>query len=283
LDIVPPLNAAQLTVAQGKVAATIDALQPDQPVLVAFEYGPTAAGELDDMARVILRDLIRRKARPVIVSTNSAGAMHAQSLIARMANSTDEQTMMARLGQPLVARQDYVVLRYLPGGASGVRAMATALVTGGLQEQIVFATDIEGKPSGLVEQNIISLRSSPAFVLTEAPEDVRNWVEQYRSIPPQNPFPIVLLSSASASATAQAYARSDTSNRIPGVMVGLRDALTYQTIRQPMPAGAAGDRSRELVAQRWQSVGISALLASAVIALGAVLNLIRALTRREPR
>jgi hypothetical protein len=120
----------------------------------------------------------------------------------------------------------------------------------------------------LVEQSIISLRSSPAFVLTEAPEDVRNWVEQYRSIPPQNPFPIVLLSSASASATAQAYARSDTSNRIPGVMVGLRDALTYQTIRQPMPAGAAG---------------ISALLASAVIALGAVLNLIRALTRREPR
>jgi hypothetical protein len=283
LNIVPPLNVAQLTVPQGKVAATIDALQPDQPVLVAFEYGPTAAGELDDMARVILRDLIRRKARPVIVSTNSAGAMHAQSLIASMADSTDEQTMMARLGQPLVARQDYVVLRYLPGGASGVRAMATALVTGGLQEQIVFATDIEGKPSGLVEQNIISLRSSPAFVLTEAPEDVRNWVEQYRSIPPQNPFPIVLLSSASASATAQAYARSDTSNRIPGVLVGLRDALTYQTIRQPMPAGAVGDRSRELVAQRWQSVGVSAMLASAVIALGAVLNLIRALTRREPR
>jgi hypothetical protein len=92
-----------------------------------------------------------------------------------------------------------------------------------------------------------------------------------------------LLSSASASATAEAYARSDTSNRIPGIMVGLRDALTYQAVRQAMPAGAAGDRARELVAQRWQSVGVSALLASAVIALGAVLNLIRALTRREPR
>jgi hypothetical protein len=234
------------------------------------------------MARVILRDLLRRKARPVIVSTNSAGALHAQSLLADMADNPDDLAIIGRPGQPLVARRDYVVLRYLPGGASGVRAMATALVTGGLQEQIVFSTDIEGKPSGLVEQNIISLRTSPAFVLTESPEDVRNWVEQYRSTPPQNPFPMILLSSANASATAQAYARSDTSNRIPSVMVGLRDALTYQTIRQPMPAGAAGDRSKELIAQRWQSVGITALLASAVIALGAVLNLIRALTRREP-
>jgi hypothetical protein len=282
LNIVPPLTV-QLTTPQAKVAAVIDGLQPDQPVLVAFEYGPTAAGELDDMARVLLRDLIRRKVRPVIVSTNPAGAMHAQSLIAGMADSTDEMTMMARLGQPLAARQDYVVLRYLPGGAAGVRAMATALITGGLQAQIVFSTDIEGKPSGLVEPNITDLGRRPAFILTETPDDVRNWVEQYRSAPSQNPFPMILLSSASASATAEAYARSDTSNRIPGIMVGLRDALTYQAVRQAMPAGAAGDRARELVAQRWQSVGVSALLASAVIALGAVLNLIRALTRREPR
>jgi hypothetical protein len=274
-----PPNLSQLSSAGSAVAGAIDGLPEDQPVLVAFEYGPTGSGELDDLARIALRDIIRRKARPIIVSTNPSGALHAQSLMAVLGSKPDELKMMGRGdSQPLVARQDYVVLRYLPGGAAGVRAALNAILAGGFQQSIVFATDIEGKPTGLTEANLSGLKSNPAFVLTESAEDVRNWVEQYQSAPPNKPLPIVLLSSAGASAAAQAYAQNTAGQRIVGPLVGLRDALVYQAVRQPQSTNA-----QNLMLQRWQSVGLGAMLAATVIILGAAVNMIRSLRSPQRR
>ncbi|GEM_PF-1211468 len=274
-----PPNLSQLSPAGSAVAGTIDALPEGQPVLVAFEYGPTGSGELDDLARIVLRDIIRRKARPIIVSTNPSGALHAQSLMAVLGSKPDELKLMGRGdSQPLVARQDYVVLRYLPGGAAGVRAALNAILTGGFQQSIVFTTDIEGKPTGLTEANLSGLKSNPAFVLTESAEDVRNWVEQYQSAPPNKPLPIVLLSSAGASAAAQAYAQNTADKRIVGPLIGLRDAMVYQAVRQPQPASV-----QNLTLQRWQSVGLGAMLAATVIILGAAANMIRSLRSPQRR
>lgn len=276
-----PPNLSQLTPAGSAVASAIDALPEGQPVLVAFEYGPTGSGELDDLARIALRDMIRRKARPVIVSTNPSGALHAQSLMAVLGSKADELKLMGRGDvQPLVARQDYVVLRYLPGGAAGVRAALNAILTGGFQQSIVFSTDIEGKPTGLTEANLSSLKTSPAFVLTESAEDVRNWVEQYQSTPPNKPLPIVLLSSAGASAAAQAYAQNQNtaSKRLIGPLVGLRDAMIYQAVRQPQSANV-----QKLTMQRWQGIGLGATLAAIVIILGAAVNMIRSLRSPQRR
>jgi hypothetical protein len=275
----PPPNLSQLSPAASAVAGAIDVLPEGQPVLVAFEYGPTGSGELDDLARIILRDIIRRKARPIIVSTNPSGALHAQSLMAVLGNKADELKLMGRGdSQPLMARQDYVVLRYLPGGAAGVRAALNAILTGGFQQSIVFTTDIEGKPTGLTEASLSGLKSNPAFVLTESAEDVRNWVEQYQSALPNKPLPIVLLSSAGASAAAQAYAQNTADKRIVGPLVGLRDAMVYQAVRQPQSASA-----QNLTLQRWQSVGLGAMLAATVIILGAAANMIRSLRSPQRR
>ncbi len=268
----------QLTAAQNAVAQTIDTIQANQPVLMAFEYGPTGAGELDDLARTVVRDLVKRGARPVIVSTNAAGAMHAQSLMAVVGANANELKLMGRTAdRPLVPRKDYVVLRYLPGGAAGVRAMTSALLSGGFQQNVVFTADIEGKPSGLTDADIAALKTSPAFILTESQDDVRNWVEQYQAAPNDKPLPIVLLSSASASAVAESYASSATDKHIVGPLVGLRDSMVYQAARQSPDAKAL-----KLADQRWQSVGLGALLASVLILVGVAINLLRSLRRRKP-
>src|SRR5262249_37247582 len=158
----------------------IGSIPADQDVLVAFEYGPTGAGELDDLARTILRDIVKQGAHPVIVSTNPAGALHAEAVMQALATKPDELSLMNRADKPLVARQDYWVLPYLPGGAIGVRALLNDVQKSD-SSQLAFAVDIEGQPSGLTNVSVTTLQRNPAFVLTESQEDVRNWVEQYQA------------------------------------------------------------------------------------------------------
>jgi hypothetical protein len=277
LNIIPAPDLSQLTPTQASVASAADTIQPQQLTLVAFEYGPTGAGELDDLARTILRDIIKRGGLPVIVSTNPAGAMRAQALMAALGVKDNDLILMNRT-QPLVARQDYIVLRYLPGGAAGVRSVVNAILSGGFQQQIVFSTDIEGKPLAL--DNIASLKTSPAFIIAENADDVRNWAEQYQAPQGEKPLTIVLLTSAGASAVADAYVRSasETDGHIIGPLVGFRDTMTYQAVRQS-PSSSA----QKLAAQRWQSIGLSALLAGVVIVVGMAVNLIRSLQRRRRR
>jgi hypothetical protein len=248
-------------------------LQTEQPVLVAFEYGPTGAGELDDMARALLLDIIGKGAQPVIVSTNPSGALHAQSLMQELAQAQNP---------PLVTRQNYFVLGYLPGGAVGVRAFTNALMAtdfNALNVQTTFKVDIEGKESGLTDISIASLRKNPAFILTESAEDVRDWVEQYRSQPPLDPLRIILFSSVSASAVAQTYASSE-GGRIVGPLVGLSDAMIYRAQQHPLQGN-----EQVFATQRWNSIALAALLASLIILIGAIIAPLRSLftTRRVRR
>jgi hypothetical protein len=161
-----------------------------------------------------------------------------------------------------------------------VRALTDALLSTDLKQlsvQVMFKNDIEGKPSGLADLNVINLRQNPTFVLAETPEDVRTWVEQFQTTPPQPSLKIVLLSSASASAAARAYAIS-AEKRVIGPLVSLRDAMVYQSQRQ-----ALAGRPQLRAEQRWQSIGLATVLATLIILLGVVINVIRNFRRRVAR
>ncbi len=277
-NLVSVPDAKGVTPTFESVTRAVGSLQSGQLVLVAFEYGPTAAGELDDLARVVLRDLFQRKARLVIVSTNPAGAMHARAFMSSLSGQL-------KIVPALAARKDYILLGYVPGGAAGVRTLASALQAPAgeinLNQQLLFKTDIEGQPSGLSDTDIAVLRRAPAFVLTEGPEDVRNWAEQYRPISPVEPtenMHVVLLSSVGASAVAASYVGADP--HFVGPLVGLRDAMVYHAVRFPTET-AATNADRKRAEQRWQSIGLAGWLAALVILVGAALNMVRDLTRRR--
>ena len=263
---------------QAAVFNTLNGIQTAQPVLVAFEYSPSASGELDDLARVLLRELFRRGALPVVVSTNPAGALHAESLVASLGGNAAELKALGRdEANPLLPRRDYVILRYLPSGAAGVRALVNGIYTGGFDTTAQFSTDIQGQPI----PNLVpaALAAAPVLILAETSEDVRGWAEQYRppALATTNAAPqkLVFAVAVAADATARAYAKSRPES-IVGPLVGLKDATIYRVLRQV----AADSPEAAALLQRWQAVGLGALVAGVLILLGAMFSIIGALRRR---
>lgn len=274
-NIMIPPNITAATAEQQSVFAAMDALTPGQVVLVAFEYGPSGSGELDDLARVLLRDIFKKGGKPVIVSTNAAGALHAESLLAVFGINNTELSGLNRIGKPLLARQDYVVLRYLPAGAAGVRAAFNAIYSGGFDRQTQFlTTDIEGIPSKLTDADITALLRAPVIILAETPDEVRTWAEQYR---PPGIQKVLFATSAAADAAARSYSASQPTKYI-GPLVGLRDATTYRYLRQ---ANSAAPGELKLLDQRWQSTGLGALLAGVFILFGTLFSMIGAIRQRS--
>jgi len=296
------LNLAPLpAVNDSSVAAfkTLDALGQGQPVLIAFEYGPTATGELDDLAVDLLHEVVSHGARPIIVSTDGAGLLHAEALINAFAH---DPTALAALNRtattPLVVRTDYTVLRYLPAGAVGVRALADAIYhSGSLAGNLFLAADAQGQPiATFTGDQLTALQTAPVIVLAETSDAVRAWVEQYR--PPGDvsavPPTLLLATTAAAAITAQTYSAASPT-RIVGPLIGLRDAIAYRalhsatnstapvsgvpgntaTIGSPVVATAA------VLDQRWQSVSLAALVSAVLIALGALLGGLTRLRQRR--
>ena len=88
----------------------LDNLTRDDYVLVAFEYGPTAAGELDPMADIILRHILVQGSTPIIVSSNPIAIAHARNVIAEIERSVAPASISFQ------ENRDYYLLRYLSGG-----------------------------------------------------------------------------------------------------------------------------------------------------------------------
>ncbi|MCY3796201.1 MAG: SH3 domain-containing protein [Chloroflexi bacterium] len=186
----------------------LDNLTRDDYVLVAFEYGPTAAGELDLLADLLLRHIFAQRAKPVIVSSNPIAIARARNIIRGINRS-----------QPIAEAQllhgeDYFVLRYLPGGALGLRELNENFAD-------IARFSAKGLPTGL---NFASLEEMTEIVLiAESAEDVRNWVEQVVSA--DEALRLLVATGYAAQPLAQAYA--DSMDKVTGPLVGIRDAFTY--------------------------------------------------------
>ncbi|MBN1966126.1 MAG: hypothetical protein JW910_15865, partial [Anaerolineae bacterium] len=220
------LPTAALDPAQhGTIDRAIQALQPGDLVLVGFEYGPTVAGEVDTLARALLTHILLRGGRPVVVSTNPAGVLHAQDVLAILA---EDDFVLAQLGRPandpLTTPEDYVVLPYLPGGAVGLRS----LLTGAGTDRGIYAVDLTGDPTGLTVQFGPAADPDATFafmlVLAERGEDVRAWVEQVGAA---SDVPLAAGVTAGAEPVARPYFDS---GQLFGLLAGYRDAYIYDRV-----------------------------------------------------
>ncbi len=273
----PPLSGARLAVAEA-----VNALEAGDYVLFAFEYAPTAAGELDPLAQAVLRGVLARNAVPVLLSTDPSGAFHATAVLAPL---TEDPALLKVRGQgeeTLRWGEDYYVLGYLAGEAVGVRALRTVAYNaeGAVAVHPAFEYDLRGEPTDLpigdVGRDVALL-----VVVGEGLEDVRTWAEQLEELP----LPKVALVTAAAEPLTTPYVRE---GGYVGYLAGLRDAFGYEAAynaaaRTPWSRPPQAPNLPDPQAAQWHSMAWGALLAALVIAVGLLFNVLRGLLRRRSR
>ena len=175
-------------------------------VLIAAEYGPTGAAELDDATEALLLHTLLKGARPVIVGGNPVGLLHVQNIMERIADANS-----------LENNQDYYIGRYIVGDAVGLRAFSENL------DELV-ETNIRGEDTGL------TLNSLDEFglivVIAERADRLRLWAEQ---VTPLTSAPMLAITGFNAMPLSEPYLAAN-ANKIPGMLVGYRDAYTYDNL-----------------------------------------------------
>ncbi len=224
--IVAPLRIGDLPPAQFVAGSSqqaaydrVNSIISGQLALVAAEYGPTGAAELDSALDAVLRHILLRGARPVIVSGHAVGLLHAQNILDNILHDGAFLARIQRTSRPLVANTDYYVSHYLAGEAIGLRDFGQNLV-GALN------TDVNGLPMNL---RVSSLHEfSVIVIVAERGEDVRAWGEQVAPLAGQ---PLVIMTGYSAAPLAEPYALAAAPGAVSGIggmIVGYRDAYTYR-------------------------------------------------------
>ncbi len=147
--LIPSLFSAPVTPAVGQLFETIEQTVGDgTTVLVAFEYGPAEADEMNWVAAPILRHAVARGGHLLLASTRPEGPATAQMLVAHVLTDT------------LQDESQVTVLGYRPGGTAGV-------------QEILSSTSDD-----------IAL----VIVLAARPDDLRTWVEQVTLSDPDLPL-----------------------------------------------------------------------------------------------
>jgi hypothetical protein len=259
-----------LTEDAAPIGAAVEALEAPRAiaweadyVLVAFEYGSTAAQELDPLAEAVLRDIFAHYGVPVVVSTHPMGMLHAQNLLSRLAQ---DPLLRANL------RKDpqYIILPYLSGGAVAVRALG-----GDSSANAIFLSqDIEGQATGLAGGDF-------AFVLVigESYEDVRIWAEHLSD----SDLAKYMLSTRAVEAMARPYLRAGS---YQGLLSGYEGALSYEAARNPGLTRPWEDQGglADPRLSRWHSSAWGAFLVVFVVIFGLTRKLIGdILTARRPK
>ena len=237
-------------------------------VLVAVEYGPSAARELDPLLEAVLYDILAHGGTPVITGTNPLGLLHASHMLESLV--ADE----ALAGAIQENNPPYVVLPYLPGGAVGVRSLTTSETFTGT----IFTHDFYGEDTNLGIEELGADDFAFIVVAGERLEDARIWAEQTSDLNMQK----FLLVSAAAEPITRPYVSTD---GYIGMLSGIQGAYMYnaasgqgrltsfdppENLDIPNPA-----------LSRWHSAALGAIAAAVIIGVGALFNIARMIRRRR--
>ena len=173
----------------------VESIDEGESVLVAFEYGPTQADEMNLVAQPILEHLAERKATILIASTQAEGLAVAQAL----QNSINSQTQVIS-GSLAALKYSDKSPGYRPGNAMGAAQLLTS---------------VDNSPPSLI------------IVLAAQPEALRWWIEQTRAHYAGSPPPTAIGVSAALEIAASPYLDAN-ANQLKGVVSGLGGATAYE-------------------------------------------------------
>jgi hypothetical protein len=227
-------------------------------VVVAFDYSPAAAGELDAVAAPLVRHLMIRGERILAVSTVPAGPQLAKTLLEKLAPEYGYEY-----------GRDYMVLGYIPGGAVGLQAFATApweLFSGadyfGRQQAEAAGRAPLAQSNEAANGLSQSLREAALILLlTASRDDLVGWMEQVGQLPGMEQVPIAGGLSAGLEPWARPYYETE-AEQLSGLVTGVAAAAQYAEMVDPQEAGTV------IQLRESQAAGL------AVVALFVVIGLI---------
>jgi len=226
---------------------TLDSLPPDAKVVVAFEYEPDAAAEMEALAGALLKSLADRDDISVIaISAKPTGPVMADRMF-KQANPANKQ---------------WVNLGYVPGGSVGISGLAV----GSLQSS-PLAFDYLGQPTHFDSTTLFGLSPSLIIVFSATAEDLRAWVEQAGR---PSGVPMIAATSASVAPMAMSYRQS---NQLVALMSGVNDAVAYRALAKQKP-----DQSLTSI---WNAQAFGALAAMAMIIIGGLIYGLIALREQQ--
>ncbi|HEC34236.1 MAG TPA: zinc ribbon domain-containing protein [Chloroflexi bacterium] len=239
-----PLFTTPSAPAAGRLFEVIQQeIEPDVPVLVAFEYGPAEADEMNRVAAPILRHLLDQNGRLVVVSTRPEGPAVAERLLAGLIPNAQERARRA------------VNLGYQPGQATGVQALLA-----GLNQRTEVNTGIPAAQIEAMEGVHTAADVAMVVVLAAQPDDLRTWIEQTSLGYPD--LPLVAGVSARVEPLAAPYLDPG-ARQLRGLVAGLTGAAAYEA-----RLGTSGRAAFYL-----NSLGIAQLTVIVLMLLGAFIFL----------
>lgn len=233
----------------------INTLQPQAPVLIAFDYHPGFSLELENASQSLLQQLMIRNAYIFLATTIPTGVALAERAMIRM-NSDAGLSY-----QPIL---DYFNLGYIPGGALGLNAMVSDF-------QSVFPVILdESTPAMPPEAGAITSINNfkLVIIITDSPESTRAWIEQVTTQIEVVPF--IMITSSQVEPILLAYYPND-ENNIDAVIPGIEGAVNYETFN-------GKDNG---TASFWSELSLSILVAAGIILTGGFLAIVLGATRPD--
>ncbi len=230
---------------------------PPARLLVAVDYEPALAGELETVARTPLRQMLEAGSQLIVLSTVPAGPALGEQLIADAA--ADLPAFQADL--------QVLNLGYLVGGSTSLANLAA-------QPSVAAPALNSGAPAWDMPllQGIQSVADFDGLLLmTENAETARAWIEQVQ--PWLAGRPLLVISSAQSAPMILPYYQS---NQVQGMLAGLSGGASYEQLAR---IGASKTSSY------WGAYQAGILLVIGAILIGglvfAIQTLFRSLSRKR--
>ena len=238
----------------GDVNGLINDLPEDARILVAFDYQPGLAAEMDTTASPVLDHIMLRGAYLTLVSTSPTGPLVAERFLSQTQSSHN-----------YTRGEQYINLGYIPGGAAGLLSLAVSP-----QRTVPYTTDgveaweTSGHNALPALQGVERLIDfSMVLVIVDDPDVARSWVEQvqpYLTSEDGGP-PLVMVVSAQSEPLIRPYYEASP-RQLQGFVAGMRGGASYARL-----TGRIGLPNRY-----WDGFSAGMTVAALLIAIGGVVN-----------
>lgn len=196
----------------------LEGLQPGEPVMFAFDYGPASMPELHPQALALVRHCIKRKLRVISVSLNPQGTALARDVL---------DTVAAESGA--VDGTDYVNLGFKVGIAQTILGMGESI-------RQVYPQTADGDITDPlpVMRGVDSYADIPLVIELAAGDLPKSWIAFAKERYDQD---IAVGCTAVMATDLYPYLQSD---QIVGLVNGLKGAAEYETLTQTTGLGLLG-------------------------------------------